>query len=560
MLVKRNVERLTSALNKYRASGDLFVWGSGAGLAISLLMVVGLLVLIMVNGLGFFWPAAIIELMLRDGTHVLGQMAGRETIPHSASPAQPEGKSRIRLKIGNRDLYGLDFKWIDQDKVASQSFPPEAVLLERREWGNMYGRIKAVYREDQPIAERDEAASQALQSLLDQTNALRARISRIERVEIGATNAEIERIRLSIRRVELKTPSPPALLDEKREELSRLKASMASAEARYQEQIKRLESLNARLNEYAVAMVDANGQEKRIPMSQIIRALRPNEMGGTAKILTYAANVWRVLTEEPREANTEGGIFPAIFGTVMMVLVMTVAVVPFGVLAALYLKEYARQGIVVRLVRVAVNNLAGVPSIVFGVFGLGFFVYAIGGTIDKLFFPEALPTPTFGTGGILWASLTLALLTVPVVIVATEEGLSAVPRDLREGSLALGATKLETLVGVILPSAVPGILTGVILAMARAAGEVAPLMLTGVVKLAPTLPLDWQWPFFHLDRKFMHLGFHIYDVGFQSPNVEAAKPMVYITTLVLIVVVVLLNLVAITLRNRLRKKYAGSAV
>jgi phosphate transport system permease protein len=544
-------------LHKYRASGDFFVWGSGAGLAISLLMVVGLLVLIMVNGLGFFWPAAIIEVTLRDGTHLLGQMAGRETIPHSANPAQPEGKSRIRLKIGNRDLYGLDFKWVDQDKIVSQSFPPEAVLLERREWGNMYGRIKTVYREEQPIAEGNEAAWHALRPLLDQSNALRARISRIERVEIGAINTEIERIRLSIRRVERKSSLSPS---EKSEELSRLKASMASAETRYQEQMKRLESLNARLNEHAVAMVDANGQEKRLPLSQIIRALRPNEMGATAKLLTYAANVWRVLTEEPREANTEGGIFPAIFGTVMMVFVMTLAVVPFGVLAALYLKEYARQGILVRLVRIAVNNLAGVPSIVFGVFGLGFFVYAIGGTIDKFFFPEALPTPTFGTGGILWASLTLALLTVPVVIVATEEGLSAVPRDLREGSLALGATKLETLVGVILPSAVPGILTGVILAMARAAGEVAPLMLTGVVKLAPTLPFDWQWPFFHLDRKFMHLGFHIYDVGFQSPNVEAAKPMVYITTLVLIVVVVLLNLVAITLRNRLRKKYAGSAV
>jgi phosphate transport system permease protein len=187
-------------------------------------------------------------------------------------------------------------------------------------------------------------------------------------------------------------------------------------------------------------------------------------------------------------------------------------------------------------------------------------VYAVGGSLDALFFPEALPTPTFGTGGIFWASLTLALLTVPVVIVATEEGLSAVPRDFREGSMALGATKLETMVRVILPCALPGILTGLILAIARAAGEVAPLMLTGVVKLAPTLPVDGTWPFFHLDRKFMHLGFHIFDVGFQSPNVEAAKPMVYVTTLVLIMVVVGLNLTAIILRNFLRKKYAGSAV
>jgi phosphate transport system permease protein len=201
-----------------------------------------------------------------------------------------------------------------------------------------------------------------------------------------------------------------------------------------------------------------------------------------------------------------------------------------------------------------------VPSIVFGIFAVGFFIYGIGGFIDDVFYREALPTPTFGTGGILWASLTLALLTVPVVIVATEEGLEAVPREIKEGSLALGATKFETTWKVIIPSALPAILTGLILAVARATGEVAPLMITGVVKLAPDLPLDSHFPFIHLERKFMHLGFHIYDVGFQSPNVEAAKPMVYMTTLLLIVIVVVLNLAAIIIRNRLKKKYATSGV
>jgi phosphate transport system permease protein len=239
---------------------------------------------------------------------------------------------------------------------------------------------------------------------------------------------------------------------------------------------------------------------------------------------------------------------------------MSVAVVPLGVLAAIYLREYAKQGFIVRLVRIAVNNLAGVPSIVFGVFGLGFFVYLVGGSIDRLFFADALPTPTFGTGGILWASLTLALLTVPVVIVAAEEGLAAVPRIVREGSLALGATKFETLWRVVLPAAAPGILTGMILAMARAAGEVAPLMIVGMVKLAPALPLDRSYPFVHFERKFMHLCFHIYDVGFQSPNVEATKPLVFATALLLILVVTATNLVAISLRNHLRRKYAGSAV
>ena len=305
---------------------------------------------------------------------------------------------------------------------------------------------------------------------------------------------------------------------------------------------------------------DASGTIKEIPVGAVVRAVRPNAMGGGEKLGLYLSRIREFLLEDPRESNTEGGIFPAIFGTVMMVFLMSFAVMPLGVLAALYLREYARQGAVVRAVRIAVNNLAGVPSIVFGVFGLGFFVYVLGGSIDRMFFSEALPTPTFGTGGILWAALTLALLTVPVVVVATEEGLAAVPRGVREGAYALGATKLETTWKVVLPAAAPGILTGMILAMARAAGEVAPLMIVGMVKLAPALPVDGQPPFLHLERKFMHLGFHIYDVGFQSPNVEATKPLVFATALLLIGVITVVNLAAIALRNHLRRKYATSAV
>jgi phosphate transport system permease protein len=273
------------------------------------------------------------------------------------------------------------------------------------------------------------------------------------------------------------------------------------------------------------------------------------------KIHFYGAKLWEFLSAEPREANTEGGIFPAIFGTVVMVLIMSIIVTPFGVIAAVYLREYAKQGAITRIIRIAVNNLAGVPSIVYGVFGLGFFVYFVGANIDKAFFPEAFPAPTFGTPGLLWASLTLALLTLPVVIVATEEGLARIPRSLREGSLALGATKAETLWRVVLPMASPAMMTGLILAVARAAGEVAPLMLVGVVKLAPTLPLDTNFPYMHLDRKFMHLGFHINDVGFQSPNVEAARPLVYATALLLVIIVALLNFSAVALRNHLREKY-----
>jgi phosphate transport system permease protein len=309
------------------------------------------------------------------------------------------------------------------------------------------------------------------------------------------------------------------------------------------------------LQGYAATFADADGREKVIPLAQIVRFYQPNTMSTGEKVLFYLTNLKELVLGQPRESNTEGGLFPAIFGTVMLIFLMSLVTFPLGVVAAIYLREYAKEGVLVRLVRIAVNNLAGIPSIVYGIFGLGFFVYGIGASIDQLFFPERLPTPTFGTGGILWASLTLALLTVPVVIVATEEALGAIPAGIREGSLSLGATKFQTLMRNLLPMASPGIMTGLILAMARAAGEVAPLMITGVVKLAPALPLDGTFPYLHLDRKFMHLGFHIYDIGFQSPNVEAAKPMVFVTTLLLVLIVVLMSSVAIVLRNRMKKRY-----
>ena len=316
-----------------------------------------------------------------------------------------------------------------------------------------------------------------------------------------------------------------------------------------------LQGLRTEIARDTVVAEVMDGKQVEVKLAVVADVYRANTMSLPDKIGFYARKLAAFTTDEPREANTEGGIFPAIFGTVLMVLMMSVIVMPFGVIAAIYLREYAKQGPLTQLIRISVNNLAGVPSIVYGVFGLGFFVYFLGGNIDQLFFPEALPAPTFGSPGILWASLTLAILTLPVVIVATEEGLARVPRSVREGSLALGATKAETLWRTVLPMASPAMMTGLILAVARAAGEVAPLMLVGVVKLAPTLPLDSYFPYIHLERKFMHLGFHIYDVGFQSPNVEAARPLVYATALLLVIVIMALNLFAIRLRNRLREKF-----
>ncbi len=544
---------MRNSVKRFWSSGTLFIWLCGAGVAASLLMVGGLLLLIMINGLGYFWPHDLVELTLEDDTKVIGELTGRESIPQSKTAENPDGRTRIRLKVGNRDLYGLDFRWIDEDAIVSRATPRDALAVERREWGNFYGYVKEVRRAGEAIATAGDEAWTTLRAIVDQANETHDTIRHIEKGVIGDINYEIEQARLEIRELKLEG-------DVDSLEIDRLETEVKELRGRYQTHVSALESLYDELNEHSVLLVDANGRHKELAAGQIIRALRPNAMGMFSKAVEYVANVWTVLTDEPREANTEGGIFPAIFGTVMMVLIMSVAVVPFGVLAAFYLREYAKQGLIVKVVRIAVNNLAGVPSIVFGVFGLGFFVYAVGGTIDALFYPEAFPNPTFGTGGLLWASLTLALMTVPVVIVATEEGLSAVPREYREGAVALGATKFESMFKVILPCAMPGILTGLILAVARATGEVAPLMLTGVVKLAPALPLDGHFPFLHLDRKFMHLGFHIYDVGFQSPNVEAAKPMVYVTTLILVAVVILLNFSAIALRNHMRKKYQGSAV
>ena len=537
-------------MKRFWKSGDPFIWLTGGALALSLIMVAGLVMLVLANGLGFFWPSPIVRLTLTDGTELVGQVTQREKIPQPGAPPGSLEPYRIQVKVGNRDLYGADFVWVDEAKIARRGLPADATLIERWEWGNLYGTISAVREGDRLIAEGPVDGWKALQAYLPAATATLNEIRRIEKKEIGAINHAQEKIRLRMKKLTLQG-------QEGSPEVAQLQQELESWKAQFGEKEAKLAELR-RQSQYTVVVSAAGGKEKELRLAQIVRAYRPNTMGPLAKTGFYLSKIWEFVAGEPRESNTEGGVFPAIFGTVMMVMIMSLVVTPLGVLAAFYLREYAKQGTFVSTVRIAVNNLAGVPSIVFGVFGVGFFIYLVGGSIDRLFYPEVLPTPTFGTGGILWASLTLALLTVPVVIVATEEGLAAIPGGMREASLALGATKFETTWRVVLPAVMPSILTGLILAMARAAGEVAPLMITGVVKLAPSLPIDGFWPFLHLERKFMHLGFHIYDVGFQSPNVDAARPMVYTTALLLLLVVLVLNLTAILLRNMLRRKYASS--
>jgi phosphate transport system permease protein len=527
-------------------SGAVFIWLTGAALAASLVMIVGIVVLVASRGLVVFWPLPLVELTLKDGKKYVVEELTREKIP-VAEDAASLGE-RLQVRLGNRDLYGLDFRWISQSDIAARSVPPDAVLVERQEYGPFQGFLVGVAPEGKPpVGATDPNRFAVLESLMKVAHGRTREIRRLEQGEVGRVNFELEHKRLEIKALEREGEG-------KSPKVAALQAEIARLQETYGELRERADALIVENEKDKVTFADANGEEKTIPVAGVVRFFRPNRLGFLGKTGVYLSRLWEFVSGEPRESNTEGGVFPAIFGTVMMVILMSAAVMPFGVIAALYLREYARQGPLVRAVRIAVNNLAGVPSIVFGVFGLGFFVYLTGGSIDKLFFSANLPDPTFKTGGILWASLTRALLTVPVVIVATEESLAAVPRGAREGSYALGATKWQTIRRVVLPAALPGILTGLILAMARGAGEVAPLMITGVVKLAPQLPFDGNFPFFHLERKFMHLGFHIYDVGFQSPNVEAAKPMVYMTTLLLLGVVVFLNLAAILIRERLRRK------
>src|SRR5687767_5381107 len=526
----------------------------GGALALNLLLVVALLALLAANGLGYFWQKPLERFELADGRVLLGEVHDADVAPLAAG--ETVGGERLQIKVGNRDLTGADFVWIESAQVRGRSLPRDAVALERLEWGNFYGAMVELREGDQVLASGPEAVWSAFGPIHAERVRQRQALRALEKGPIGDINRVIERLRLDERKLELQNLGA----EERARRAAEIARLTAAKEAEYEALAERLFAERERLLTHVLVTETATGERQEIPVGAVVRAVRPNAMSLDQSLGLYASRAWEFVAGEPRESNTEGGIFPAIFGTVMMVFLMSFAVTPLGVLAALYLREYAKQGPLVRAVRIAVNNLAGVPSIVFGVFGLGFFVYLIGGSLDQIFRPEALPTPTYGTGGILWASLTLALLTVPVVIVATEEGLAAVPRGMREGSLALGATQLETLVRVVVPAAAPGILTGLILAMARAAGEVAPLMIVGMVKLAPTLPVDGQFPFVHLERKFMHLGFHIYDVGFQSPNVDATKPLVFATALLLIAVVVAMNLAAIMIRNHLRRKYASSAV
>ena len=548
----------------FKARGEPFIWVMGGALALGVLMIIGFLALVLWNGIVTFYPGPVEVVTLKNGKKIAGEPFRSENFRPSDEQLKgvdPESRRAIRAadgfasrtlyRIGNFDIYNEDFKWAVAHQVAKTETPPGIFFVERREWGPFIGFIKELTLDGRRIP-GEKVSLDALYAAHDEAVDRREAVRSIEVDEIGAINYYIEEDRLALRRTELDYGKKSA---EYRTEKEKFERQTKERRAGFAVLKKRIAAINEEDEKFKITLREIGGREKRLRLSELVRIYPANDLSFFGKMGVYFSRWGEFLTDDPREANTEGGVLPAIFGTVMMTLLMVVFVAPFGVVTALYLREYAKQGTLVSIVRICVNNLAGVPSIVYGVFGLGFFAYTIGIRIDQLFYPEKLPNPTYGTGGLLWASLTLALLTVPVVIVATEEALAAVPRSMREGSLACGASKWQTIRNIVLPQAMPGIMTGLILAMARGAGEVAPLMLVGVVKLAPELPFDSFFPFLHPERSFMHLGFHIYDVGFQSRNSEAGKPMVFVTTLLLITIIAFMNAFAIMVRNRLRRKF-----
>ncbi|EHK2773777.1 phosphate ABC transporter permease PstA [Vibrio vulnificus] len=548
---------------KWIRSGAPWIWLTGGAVSISLLSVLALLLLIGWKGLNYFWPAPVYQWTIVKtspqlsppasvGSLVIGQVYQRNQVDFSQlSPSlqaivQDEQEAvRLKIKVANRGLYPSEFISVLESQLSEPTTPEEIVVFERSSGGDFYGRYLAFRDGD---TQTSENIFPLLQDKLEYAERLREEIALVVEQNIKPLSWKLEQLRLDKRRKELNGTLSAEYLQQYQAEREHYEQELAN----YDQQ---LDGLRLQLTGYTLLVEEMSGNVVSIPLSEILDFWQPNKMNVGDKIVHWGREIWKFLSENPRDSNSAGGVFPAIFGTVFLVLIMSIIVMPLGVIAAIYLHEYAKNNAFTRIIRIAVINLAGVPSIVYGVFGLGFFVYTIGSSIDNLFYAERLPAPTFGTPGLLWSALTLAVLTLPVVIVTTEEGLTRIPNSVRHGSLALGATQFETLWRVVLPMATPAIITGLILAIARAAGEVAPLMLVGVVKLASSLPVDGQFPYIHLERKFMHLGFHIYDVGFQTSNIEAARPLVYATSFLLVTVIVGLNLTAISIRNNLREKY-----
>ncbi|MCG8158847.1 phosphate ABC transporter permease PstA [Brenneria goodwinii] len=546
-------------MKRWFQSGKPWVWLTASSISISLLAMATIFVLLAGQGMRYLWPQPVWLFTLKQEAAgepfaLIGEIYDQQTLSSQQLrdaglllPSLPEQSvTRYVIKTGQREIYGRSFRTLLSRDVVGLSKPADILVLRLANNSTVYGYLTGMLEDGQPLLADDLPGT--LHRRVRQAQALSRMAQDIRLGEMAKINQQFEMLRL-----EEKKRRQDNTLDSRAQ--AQINAERSELNRHFTALSQQLTALNQDIDRDSVQLRDADGAVHLFPLRDVEQAWYPNVMSLGQKIKHWAQQVRYMLAHYSPDSSHPGHLFPAIFGTVLMVVLMSIIVMPLGVVAAVYLHEYAGKNMLTRWVRIAVVNLAGVPSIVYGVFGLGFFVYLIGGSLDRLFYPEALPNPTFGTPGLLWASLTLALLTLPVVIVATEEGLSRIPMSVRYGSLALGATKAETLWHVVLPMAIPAMMTGLILAVARAAGETAPLMLVGVVKSAPVLPVDDLFPYLHLERKFMHLGFQIYDLAFQSPDVEAVRPLVYITALLLVLIVVGLNLAAMGIRHVLRERY-----
>ncbi len=528
------------------AHGEPWIWITGGSLALAFIMILGLFGLIIFRGAIHFWPQPLVLVTQQDNTAFLGEISRGKKDVHDHI---------LRLfRIGDYELSQTNqYKWLDDDKIADMHPPFWATVVERLDGGRFHGMPVRVFYQERVVADGPEAASEMfeekhpmIQRKIDET-------ASFDKYDRGKLQHQLRTARLAIVQAGLQHGKTSTFYEEaiRQEQViaNRVAIQISALD-------NKVHQLRSEYVGWSYEFKSPSGELYRIPMESIVQLWQPNRLSFFGKINVYVMRWSHFLSADPREANSAGGVFPAIWGTVALTLLMTLIVAPLGVVAALYLSEYASRSWMTATMRIAINNLAGVPSIVYGAFGLGFFCYGLGVSIDELFFMPALLAdgqPTYGTGGLLWASLTLALLTLPVVIISTEEAIAAVPNSMRNGSYACGATKWQTIRRIVLPRALPGILTGIILAMARAAGEVAPLMLVGVKKLALDLPIDRTFPYIHPEREFMHLPFMIYDIGFQGSNSQGSEAIVFTIIFLLVAIIAALNLTAIMIRSRMTR-------
>ena len=506
--------------------GDPLVWLCSACVGLLFLLFATLIFICARHGLAAFWASDIHQFTLKDGSMVSGSIQARD-----------QTFGRLLINTGLRDEGHL--VWIDENHIQSRSKDDQTVLVELANGDEFIGNIAKIDITEHHYTEGD--LKKVLEEQLLAVKQGRAEIASIND-NIQKKTKEIFRFQRSVEKYQISDPARAGNFREKQE------SSQLQLDA-FQDQ---LQQTFTRIKGRSLTLLNSEGP-RNVLIMDIRRAYQPNQISVFGKLGLFSSKVFEFFTGSPRGRN--GGLFPAIVGTTLMVFIMSLFCVPLGVATAIYLNEYLRKGLLYNTLHLIVNNLAGAPSIVYGIFGLGFFVHGVGMGLDSLW--SSQQAHQFGNAGLLWASLIMALVTVPAVIVASEEGLNAVPADLRKGSIALGATRFQTLTRVLLPMASPSILTGLILAITRATGAVTPLIVLGAVQHSSELPIKGSFPFIELDQPFMHLGFHIFHQGFGADYPEAVAPRVYAAMLMLIVLVLGMSLITIFLRNRVRKRFSS---